>query len=259
MHPVLLEFKGIAIHSYGLLLAIAFISALLLSSREARLNGINPDRIMDLGFYVILSAIIGARLFHVLVFHEIYTADPLEIFRIWNGGLVFYGGLILAIPVAIIYIRKQGLPLWKVSDVVASSLPLGLSIGRIGCFMAGCCYGKPTDLPWGVIFSNPRSLARAHLGEPVHPTQLYESSGSFLIFIFIFFYLRKRKHFDGELFWTFTLLYSAMRFFLEFLRDDPRGFLFGFSESQIVGVPVFIVSIFMLLYLKKLKRVDTIG
>lgn len=251
MYPILFEFKGIAIHSYGLLLAIAFITSLLLSSREARLQGLNPDRIMDLGFYVILSAIIGARLFHVIVFHDIYIADPIEIFRIWNGGLVFYGGLLLSIPVALIYIRKHALPLWKLSDVIAPSLPLGLSIGRIGCFMAGCCYGKPTTLPWGIVFSNPHSLARAHLAEPIHPTQLYESAGSFLIFLFIFFYLRKRKRFEGQLFWTFTLLYSFMRFFLEFVRDDPRGFFMGLSESQAVGIPLFLFSIYMLLRLRK--------
>jgi phosphatidylglycerol:prolipoprotein diacylglycerol transferase len=164
--------------------------------------------------------------------------------------LVFYGGLILAIGVAIGYMRWCRLPIWKLFDLIFPLLGLGLFFGRIGCFFAGCCYGKETSLPWGVIFKDPNSLAR--LNVPLHPTQLYDAANGLAIFLFLL-WMERRKAFDGQIFSLFLLLYSISRFFIEMLRGDPRGFLFreAISTSQGIGIFLAILAIFMLFFLKR--------
>ena len=145
-----------------------------------------------------------------------FLRNPLDIFKIWKGGLVFYGGVIFAIPVAVWYAKKKGLDIWSIADIFAPSLAIGHAIGRLGCFSAGCCYGKHADdLPWAVTFLNPESLAR--IGIPLHPTQLYESAGEFINFL-ILITLRKRQAFKGQLFWAYLLIYSVIRFTVEILQ-----------------------------------------
>jgi len=250
MHPVLFHIWKLHIYSYGLMIAIGILVGLFLARRQAMLEGINPDKIVDIAFYILLAALIGSRLLFVLTNFGEYAADPIKILKIWEGGLVFYGGLIPAVAIGIWYIKRLGLPLWQVTDLFAPSVAIGHAFGRIGCFLAGCCYGTPSSLPWAVTFTDPRSLAPQ--GIHLHPTQLYSSLGLFAIFAFLI-WLRKRRTFPGELLWSYTLVYSIVRFFMEFLRGDPRGSVLGglLSSAQAIGIFLAGISVVMLLYLRK--------
>ena len=255
MHPILFEFGTFRIYAYGFFIVAGFVAAVVLAALKIRKSniGVSFENIVDLFFYTVLSAFIGSRLLYVLINFDLYRQDPVRIFKIWEGGLVFYGGLALAVTVAFCYMRWHRLPIWKSADTISPLIALGLSLGRIGCFFAGCCYGKETSLPWAVVFRNQDSLAR--LNTPLHPTQLYDAANGLGIF-FLLSWIEKRKTFDGQIFWLFLFLYSTSRFFIEIFRGDPRGFLFGdlLSTSQAIGVLLAIPSVFMLFYMKKKCR-----
>ena len=229
MYPILLKIGPINIYTYGSLLCLAFLAALWVAGREAQRVGLSPGRIWDLGFYILVAAIVGARALEVFLNLHRYAEKPLDIFKLWDGGLAFQGGLILAFLTALAYIRRHGLPVWGTLDSLALGIPLGQSIGRIGCFMAGCCYGRTTDLPWGVTFTHPQTLAP--LGVKVHPTQLYESLLILGVFA-VLYHLRTRKRFEGQLLGTYFLLAGLVRFGVEFFRGDPRG------PALVAGMPV---------------------
>ena len=252
MYPILFRLDGLIIYAYGFFLILGIVVAGILAILRVRKEGLHIpfERVADLFFYTVLSAIVGSRILFVLINFDLYRENPLQILKIWEGGLVFYGGLVLAIGVSIGYMRWYRLPIWKLFDLISPLIALGLFFGRIGCFFAGCCYGKETSLPWGVIFTNPNSLAR--LNVPLHPTQLYDAANGLAIFLFLI-WKEKRKAFDGQIFFFFLLLYSTTRFFIELLRGDPRGFLFQdlISTSQGIGILLAILSIFMLFFLKK--------
>lgn len=250
MYPVLLNIGRFNIYTYGVMIALGLLVGVFLARRQAVREGIDPDKIVDVTFYVLLVALIGSRLLFVFMNFQQYAHNPIKALKIWEGGLVFYGGLLPAVAIGIWYIKRIGLPLWPVTDIFAPSVAIGHAIGRIGCFFAGCCYGKACSLPWAVTFKDPRSLAP--LGTSLHPTQLYSSISLFLIFAFLIF-LRRRKRFHGELFWSYILIYSIVRFLMEFLRGDPRGSVLGglFSTTQAIGIPLAGISVFMFLYLRK--------
>lgn len=257
MFPVVFRFGPFTLHTYGVLVASGFLLGLFLAVRQAKRQGIPAERIMDIGFYVLLAAIAGSRLFFVFQNIDHYLRHPLDILKVWEGGLVFYGGLLLAVPVALWYLRKHRLDAWTVADVFAPSMAIGHAIGRLGCFSAGCCYGRPApDLPWTVTFLHPESLAR--IGIPLHPTQLYESFGEVLNFI-ILIVLRRHQSFTGQLFWTYMLLYAVLRFGVEIFRgDEIRGFIFsGLSVSQGISIVMAIVSLIMLRRLSRSRRLST--
>ncbi len=254
MCPILLQLGRFTVYAYGSILALGFIVGGVLILLKVRREGISRDRVIELFCLAIFSAIVGARGLDVLVNLSSYRHDPLKVFRLWEGGLTFYGGFLLAVGAGIVYLRRYRLPILKVADLFAPSIALGLSFARIGCFMAGCCYGKETVLPWAVTFTHPQSLAR--LGVPLHPTQLYEAAGCLALFLFLT-WMEKKKSYEGEIFWLFLLVYSLLRFLIEFFRDDPRGFLFGtfLSTSQAIGVLLAIFSVYMLNYSeRRLKR-----
>jgi phosphatidylglycerol:prolipoprotein diacylglycerol transferase len=253
MYPTLFKFLGLTLHTYGLFIAAGFLLGLALAMQESRREGINPQMILDLGFYLIFSAIIGARLFYVLQNPHYYLNDPLEIIKIWHGGLVFYGGFFLSLIVCIVYLRRHKLPLAKTCDLFAPSLAAGEFLGRIGCFFAGCCYGKEAHFAWCVTFSNTQSLAP--IGIPLHPTQLYTSFLALLTFL-ILLYLRRHKRFEGEITWSYVLLYSISRIVVEHFRGDPRGFIFNETISIAQGISLVLgsFSIVMLLYLRKRQK-----
>jgi len=253
MFPVLIKIGPLTIHTYGFLIAIGFLVALALAAREAKRKDIPNESIIDVGFYALLSGIVGARLFFILTNLENFLEHPLDIVKIWEGGLVFYGGVIFALPTVIWLARKRGLPLWQTADIWAPSIAIGHAIGRLGCFCAGCCYGKPAEgLPWSVTFTDPDSLAL--LWTPLHPTQLYESAAEFLNFL-ILITLRRHQSFEGQLFLVYILNYSIIRSVVEMFRgDEVRGFLFpGFSYSQAISVAMFIAALSFLVILKKRK------
>ena len=251
MHPVLIRFGPLTIHTYGFLIAIGFLVALWLATLQGKKEGIQPGKIMDLGFYILLAAIIGSRLFFILINAGHYIDHPLDVFKIWEGGLVFYGGVLLAVPVAVWYMKRNELALWSTADIFAPSIAIGHVFGRLGCLSAGCCHGRPAEnLPWGIIFTDPECLAPTNV--LLHPTQLYESAGEFLIFLTLIL-LRTRKSFDGQLFMMYLMLYAILRFIVEFFRGDVgRGFIIGnISVSQGISVLIFLAGIAGLFILKK--------
>lgn len=253
MHPILFKIGPITIYTYGVLIATAFFLGLALAARQARIEGEDPQKIMDLSFYILISAIVGSRLLYIVVEYKEYISNPLRIFKVWEGGLVFYGGFIMAMAVVIIYVRRHEMNLWKVGDILAPSVAIGQGVGRLGCFFAGCCYGRETDVSWAVIFKDPNTLAPMDVH--LHPTQLYDSANGFIIFTALII-LRKYKKFDGELFWTYTLLYSVGRFIVEIFRGDERGFVIEsfLSTSQFIAIPLFVISIVMLIRLNQKKN-----
>jgi phosphatidylglycerol:prolipoprotein diacylglycerol transferase len=252
MYPILFQLGHVHIYAYGFFVVVGLVVATILAVFKVRKANIqiSLENAADLFFYTALSAFLGSRLLFVLINFEIYRQDPLRIFKIWEGGLVFYGGLVPAAAVAFGYMRWRRLPVWKFADLISPLIALGLSFGRVGCFLAGCCYGKETSLPWAVVFKNPDSLAR--LNVPLHPTQLYEAVNGLAIFFFLN-WMERRKTFDGQIFWLFLFLYSVTRFFIEMFRGDPRGFLFGnlLSTSQGIGVVLATAALFMLFFMSK--------
>jgi phosphatidylglycerol:prolipoprotein diacylglycerol transferase len=250
MFPVLFRIGPFALHTYGVFVATAFLSAIALALREARREGEDADKILDLSFYVLIAAIVGSRILYVLVNWSSFRDDPFEIVRIWHGGLVFYGGFIGALIIVLWYIRRKGLPLLKTGDIMAPSVAFGHFVGRIGCFFSGCCYGKTCDLPWAVVFTHAESLAPK--GIPLHPVQLYSSLNSFLIFL-VLIGLRRIKRFEGQILWAYVLLYGVTRSILEHFRGDERGmFVKGMlSTSQLIGLIMAVVAIAMMIILRR--------
>jgi phosphatidylglycerol:prolipoprotein diacylglycerol transferase len=244
MHPVLLQIGSVKIYSYGVFVAAGFLAALWVSGIEIARRGMDREKFYDMGFWVVLSAIAGARLFHVLVYWRGYAAAPSEILKLWNGGLVFYGGFLAAVAASVIFLRRNRIPFLPVADASSIGIPLGLAFGRLGCTSAGCCFGKPTTLPWAITFNNPASLAPLHI--PLHPTQIYEAMAGFAIFGFLYA-TRDRFRTPGMRFWTMLILYGVARSALEIFRDDPRGFLGPFSESQIVSAVLITYAIVSIL------------
>ena len=250
MFPELLKIGPLSIKTYGFFVAVGFLAGMNYARILARRQSINPEIVLDLSLYIIVSGLIGARIFYVLLNWDFYKKNLLEIFFIWSGGLVLYGGVIFAFMTSALYVYFKKLNFFVLSDIFAPAFFLGLAIGRIGCFSAGCCYGKPTSLPWGVVFTNPDSLvAPSALGLKLHPTQLYESLFSFLLFLGLNFYYKYKK-FSGEIFFSSLIFYSIWRFFIEFIRWDDRGQkILGLFPSQFISILMCIFSIFALVYL----------
>ncbi|MFH1563508.1 MAG: prolipoprotein diacylglyceryl transferase [Nitrospirota bacterium] len=247
MHPEFFKIGPITIYSYGVMLALAFSVGIYLARERAIKVGINPKIIMDLGVYILLASIVGARLLYVLTNLDEYREHPLTaVFS--RYGFVFYGGLIFAIIVGIWYLKRHKLPVWQIVDVLVPSIPIGQVIGRIGCFLNGCCYGKPTTLPWGVMVPGRDPLDL----RPLHPTQIYSSVGDLIIF-FILSYLWKRRKFEGQILLMYLMLYSILRFIIEMYRGDNPYLLFNLTLSQILSI--FIGSgVLTIMVRKNLKR-----
>lgn len=248
MHPYLFKYGKFAIHTYGFFVAMGCLSAFFIAKLEAKRLGQDIEKITDLFFYLIVAAIIGSRLFYVAITPEIFLENPLEIFKIWKGGLVFYGGFIAAFFTMLIFVKKKKLSFWKIADLMSPCLAFGHFFGRLGCFFAGCCYGKTCDLPWAVTFTHQDALAP--VGIPLHPTQLYASFGNLIIFGLLWFY-RSRKKFDGHLFLIYIILYGVSRSLIEVFRGDFRGnSIFGvLSVSQEIGAGMVVIAIIMMLIL----------
>jgi phosphatidylglycerol---prolipoprotein diacylglyceryl transferase len=253
MYPRLFELGPITVYTYGVLLAAAYLLGLQLARVRARKRGLDPNRVLDLGIYIIISALIGAKLLLLVTDFRTFTADPRELLTLARSGGVFYGGLILAVAVALWYIRKIGLPLWTTCDVFAPGIALGHVVGRFGCLFAGCCFGKPTTKPWGITFTDPFAAANVGtpLGVPLHPTQLYEAGAEFLILLLLLGTERKGRAYPGRTFWLYMLLYGISRFIIEFYRGDERGTVGMFSTSQFISILLVPLAVGMLVYLSR--------
>jgi phosphatidylglycerol---prolipoprotein diacylglyceryl transferase len=249
MHPDLFSIGPLTLHTYGLLIAIGFITGLIIAIRTGKRHGIDSQRIMDISFLLIISGIIGSRIAYVLMNISYYMTNPLGVFKLWEGGLVFSGGLLAAIIVIYFYFRHHKFNMLQMGDIFAPSIAIGQAIGRLGCFMAGCCYGKPTSAPWSVIFTNPRSIAPLNI--PLHPTQLYDFLSNSLIFIIVMI-LSARKKFNGQVFVWFLIMHSVARLLIERFRGDDRG-LFpgtGWTMTQFMAILILLSSLSALFYLK---------
>jgi len=251
MHPILFEIGGFPVYTYGVLLAAAYLLGLQFALVRARARGLDPNRVMDLGIWIIISALVGAKLLLLIVEWETFTQDPREILTLLRSGGVFYGGLIAAVAVALWYLKRHRLPMWTVTDVFAPGIALGHVVGRTGCLFAGCCFGRATDVPWAITFRN--EFAAQNVGTPLniplHPTQLYEAGAELLILIFLLVTERKGRPFPGRTFWGYLLLYGVSRFIIEFYRGDARGLVGSLSTSQFVSaviVPLSLVMLFLL-------------
>jgi len=252
MHPILFDFGRFTIYSYGVLLAAAYLLGLQLALTRARRRGLDPQRVMDLGIWIIVSALVGAKLLLLVVDFRQFTANPREFFGLVRSGGVFYGGLIAGVGVALWYMRRHRMPLWTTTDVFAPGIALGHVVGRLGCLMAGCCFGRPTSVPWAITFRDPAAAANVGtpLGVPLHPTQLYEAGAEALILAILLVLERRGRPFPGRTFWTYMLLYGASRFAIEFYRGDNRGLVFdAISTSQFVSIIVVPLAIVMLVLL----------
>jgi phosphatidylglycerol:prolipoprotein diacylglycerol transferase len=245
MFPVLFKIGPITIHTYGLFVALGFFLGIAWAVRTAPRFGLNPRTIQDLAFFIVIAALIGSRLWFVAIAWDYFREHPVDALKLWQGGLVFYGGLIAAILVSIAYMWIKKMPMFVVGDVLAPGLALGQAVGRIGCLAAGCCYGSVTDLPWAVTFTNGQCLAPLH--QALHPTQLYASLGLMAIFAVLLF-LQRRPHPPGQIFWTYGLLHGLFRPILETFRGDFRGSaLIGpFTSTQAASLSFAAVSLFML-------------
>lgn len=287
MRPELFRFADVGFPSYFVMLLSGFLFATAVGVLWARRVGLDGDVIVDLGLAMLLAGVVGSRLLHVVAdgyfwdyvhlctdpakvdwpldraeclspaYDGVWDAarsvchprqrDCLAWAKFWAGGLTYYGGLFGATAAAVVLLRRDRFPFWKAADMAGFAIPLGLAFGRMGCLLAGCCFGAPTSLPWGLSFP-PRSpaseeQAKAHLlesarmwSEPVHPTQIYESAASLGISAFLFFWLLPRKRYDGQVFAAFLALYAVARFLVEILRRDARGGAAGLSTSQLIGV-----------------------
>jgi phosphatidylglycerol:prolipoprotein diacylglycerol transferase len=255
MHPRLFELPWelpyigeITVYTYGVLLAAAYLLGLKLAMKRAEARGLDQTRVLDLGIYIIISALVGAKLLLFVTDFSTFTENPRELLTLARSGGVFYGGLILAVAVAFWYLWKHRMPLWATCDVFAPGIALGHVIGRLGCFLAGCCWGTETTVPWAVVFTDP--FAAANVGTPLnrhlHPTQLYESGAELLILIGLLLFEKKGRPFPGRTFWAYMLVYAISRFVIEFYRGDPRGMVYGLSTSQFISVLLVPISLVML-------------
>jgi len=240
--PELFHIGRFFLPTYGLLVATGVLVGLWISVRNSARQGIDPEKAWNLGILVVLAGILGAKILYIVVDWNSYMAHPREIFSLatLQAGGVFSGGLLAALVVAAWYIRKYRLPALATCDAFAPGLALGHAIGRVGCFAAGCCYGKETHAFWGVTFTNPLANLRVGtpLNVPLEPTQLFESAVELANF-FILMWLLKRRSFDGQVIGAYLFLYGVARFFLEFLRADPgRGEVFGglMTGTQLISI-----------------------
>ena len=268
MYPELFRIGSFPINTYGVFLAIAFLSAILIAVKLAARDGLPREKIYDLSLWMLLASLIGSKVLMLFTEPE-YRDNPMQLVSLdfLRSGGVFYGGLIGAVLMGYFLMKRYQLPWWKTADACAPGIAIGNFFGRQGCFAAGCCWGKPTTLPWGVHFTE---LGHEYTGVPIygeghtdlylHPTQLYESFIMLAVFAFLV-YLHRKKKFDGQVLIVYGIIYSIVRFSIEFIRDDPRGDLWGLttmtglSTSQLISLLVAVGAIVFMIV--RLKRAST--
>jgi len=254
MHPVLFTLPGgVKVHSYGVMVAVGFLAALAWIRYRSPKEGLASAKMLDLAFLMMVAAIVGSRLFFVVVEWRNYLAHPLDILKIWEGGLVFFGGLLACIGCAVWYLKKNKMNFWKVADVFMPGVALGHGFGRLGCFAAGCCHGRTCDpRAWYAVVFPPVPGGLAPPSIPLYPTQLIEAFAEFAIFAVLVLVSRK-KAFDGQILLIYLIAYSLLRLFIELLRgDESRGFLIPglLSTSQFISMILIVAAVLLLVYRK---------
>lgn len=287
MFPELFKipYTNFSFNTYGFLLALAFVAGLLVMARLAARDGLDKQKVYDLGLWVLAASLIGSKALMVITEWDSYYRDnPRQIFTLdfFRSGGVYYGGLIAAVIASVVVMRIYKLPWWRTADAFAPGIVIGQAIGRLGCFSAGCCWGKPTSAWYGVHFTDKGHEITgvptivSHLNDPIqqnvwaerlanlggllapihlHPTQLYEAGATLLIFVVLLF-LHRRRRFDGQVILAYAMLYSVARFIIEYWRDDPRGEIFDLSTSQFIAVVMFVGALAAFIYRARKPSVE---
>ena len=258
------------LHTYGVMIATGFVVGIYLAARQSRREGVAPDVVLDLGFWILIASMVGSRVLFIIVNINQYMADPINLVKFWQGGLVFYGGFIGALLAVIWYCSRHGISFFQIADILVPSVAIGHTFGRLGCFSAGCCHGVATGIAgFGAVYHATGTVVARNglLGVPLHPTQLYEAAGELVIF-FILVLLRRRKRFHGQLLITYLFLYPILRSVNEMFRGDyERGMLFRWnlfgdsrpellSISQLISIILALVAIGLLVTLLKRQGRD---
>ncbi len=263
MYPILFQIGPITVHTYGFFMAVGVAAAIWFLYVQAKKQGYDTGKLLDAAFWIILVSLLGAKLTLFFANLTYYLENPGELLSLIRSGGVFQGGLTFGLIFAIIYFRKKKIPLWPTADLVGPAIALGHGFGRLGCFSAGCCYGRECLQPWAVVYQNEyaHSLTGIPLNIPLHPVQLYESALNFLNFLILLAILKKRK-FSGQVFCFYVINYSIIRFFTEFFRGDhdPQDYLIwgqtvlsSLSLSQLYCLIGLAAGIILYLILKKRK------
>jgi len=279
MFPELFKipYTNFSFNTYGFLLALAFVTGLLVMARLAARDGLDKQRVYDLGLWVLAASLIGSKALMVITEWDVYYRDnPRQIFTLdfFRSGGVYYGGFIAAVIASVIVMRVYKLPWWRTADAFAPGIAIGQAIGRLGCFSAGCCWGKPTASSLGVHFTEKGHEITGvptmvnHLSDPIqqnvwaerlanlggllapiklHPTQLYEAGATLLIFV-VLLLMHRRRRFEGQVILAYAMLYSVARFIIEYWRDDPRGEVFDLSTSQFIAILLFVGALAAFIY-----------
>jgi phosphatidylglycerol:prolipoprotein diacylglycerol transferase len=256
VHPEVLHWGLVHIRSYGLMLAVAFLVGTGVALAEARRRGLDEDRLVTVILATLVASIIGARALYVLEHVGEFRREWGSVLALWQGGLTLYGGVVLGTAVGLATARRLGLPMWSTADALTPSFALGTAFGRVGCFLNGCCYGRPTRMPWGVVFP-PDSFAGLEFGNaPVHPSQLYFAFAGLALFG-LTWGLRRRMRVPGTLFWTFLILFALVRIPLDFTRAYEPGaqaLAIGgvdVTESQVTSLALALFGVLMVLRLRR--------
>jgi len=257
MFPQLFQVGHLTVYSYGVLMGLGTLLAIVWPVHLAAREGIPPAKVEGLGLVIVLSAVLGSKLLTAFDYPGFYSGDWN---RVWDQGGVFYGGFLLAVLNSAIYMWVARLPGWRVADCVAPGLALAQGLGRIGCFLAGCCWGTPTQFPVGVVFTSEQAhqITGVPLYVKLHPTQLYEAGLALLAIPFLL-WLRKHKSFDGQVVVIYVLYYAVVRFLLEFFRGDPRGYYFNdvLSTSQLISLVIIPIAALLLVRLRKQSAIGS--
>jgi phosphatidylglycerol:prolipoprotein diacylglycerol transferase len=253
MHPVLFTIKGITVYSYSFFISLGLLFAFLLFLFEVRRRGFDVGLGVNLNFWALISALIGAKLLYLIENLGYLSKNPNDIYILLKGGMATHGALLGALLAILIIFRKRKLNGFLWADMCAPSVALGQAVGRVGCLMAGCCYGLPTSLPWGIVFTKSHI---APIGIPLHPTQIYQIILNLLIFGFLFL-RRKKVSFNGELILSYVFLYTAARSVVGIFRAGVPQEFFGLeiSATQIINLVAVIIAA-ILYYRIRGKRID---
>lgn len=252
MHPIISKLGPVTIYSYGTMIAIAFIIGIYVARIEAARKGIKPDLVYDLAFFLVIGALIGARVYYISFFDpQTFVKSPLSVLKIWEGGLAIHGGILGGITAGILFARSRAVSFWKLADSIAPSLILGQAVGRIGCFLNGCCFGVPTESVFGAVFPKGSLPDIAYGGLAVHPTQLYEL-GLDLCGFFILWSFRRKIRFYGGLFLLYLMLYGVIRLMVSGLRGDSL-YIWGsnINIAQAISIAVFIIALGLFILKRK--------
>ena len=268
MHPVLIKIGWFNIYAFGFMLAVSFLIGIYMATRRAKTFGVDPQYILDLSVYIILAGVIGSRLLYV-VFHLDEYQSMVDVFALWQGGATLYGGFLLSILVIYMFTKKRKLDYLLVADIVSPALALGIMVTRVGCFLSGCCYGKPTELAWGVVFP-PDSAAGAYAKQmaatlsvdavALHPTQLYASFFG-MVALLVLFLFRNKLTKRGSTFGALLVLYGTFRFTLDFFRfyESNMRVLLDLSLNQWISLGLFGLGLFFVLRKTDIKTAPVAG